>query len=59
MVNVRNFGAAGDGTTDDTEALQHALDAGNGVLHLSKGTYRITRPLVLNLPQQGYGAVQG
>jgi len=59
MVNVRNFGAAGDGTTDDTEALQHALDAGNGVLHLSKGTYRITRPLVLNLPRQGYGAVQG
>ena len=59
MVNVRNFGAAGDGTTDDTDALQHALDAGDGVLHLSKGTYRISRSIVLDLAKQGYGAVRG
>jgi nitrous oxidase accessory protein NosD len=59
MVNVFNFGATGDGTTDDTESIQHALEAGDGVLHLNKGTYRITRPLVLDLTKQGYGAVRG
>jgi parallel beta-helix repeat protein len=59
MVHVFDYGAAGDGQTDDTAALQHALEAGDGLLQLHKGTYRITRPLVLNLPQQGYGAVVG
>ncbi len=59
MVNAYQFGAAGDGTTDDTAALQQALAAGDGVLHLSKGTYRISRPIVLDLPRQGYGAVRG
>ena len=38
---------------------QHALEAGNGVLHLNKGTYRISRPVVLDLTKQGYGAVRG
>ena len=59
MVNAHSFGATGDGTTDDTEALQHALDAGDGVLHLDKGTYRISRTIVLDLTKQGYGAVRG
>ena len=59
MANVFNFGAVGDGATDDTEALQHALEAGDGVLKLNKGTYRITRPIVVDLTKQGYGAVVG
>jgi hypothetical protein len=59
MVNVYAYGAAGDGKTDDTDALQHALEAGDGVLRLNKGTYRITRPLVLDLTKQGYGGVRG
>jgi len=59
MANVFHFGAKGDGQTDDTDALQHALDAGDGILRLNKGTYRITRPLLLNLPKQGYGGVRG
>ncbi len=59
MANVLDFGATGDGSTDDTEALQHTLEAGAGVLHLSKGTYRITRPLVMDLTKQGYGAIDG
>jgi parallel beta-helix repeat protein len=56
---IRNFGAAGDGQTDDTEALQHAIDDGDGVLELSKGTYRITRPIVLDLRKHGYLGVRG
>ncbi|MFM7071013.1 MAG: right-handed parallel beta-helix repeat-containing protein [Planctomycetota bacterium] len=59
MVNVYGYGAAGDGKTDDTDALQHALESGDGVLRLNKGTYRITRPLVLDLTKQGYGGVRG
>jgi Pectate lyase superfamily protein len=47
----RDFGAKGDGTTDDTAALQSALDtlrayANNiGVLYIPAGTYRITQTL--------------
>lgn len=59
MSNVMGFGAVGDGVKDDTEALQHTLEAGDGVLRLNKGTYRITKPLVLDLTKQGYGAVRG
>ncbi len=59
MSNVSGFGAVGDGVKDDTEALQHTLEAGDGVLRLNKGTYRITKPLVLDLTKQGYGAVRG
>lgn len=59
MAKVFDFGATGDGKTDDTAALQHALEAGDGVLHLNKGTYRISRPLLMDLARQGYGAVRG
>ena len=55
MVNVYDFGAVGDGKTDDTEALQHAIEAGDGLLRLHKGTFRITASLVwnLSLPRRG------
>lgn len=59
MATPYNFGAAADGKTDDTNALQHTIDAGDGVLELGKGTFRITRPLVLDLTKRGYAAVIG
>ncbi len=41
--NVKDFGAAGDGKTDDTAAFQKALDAasqaGGGVVHAPRGNY--------------------
>lgn len=58
-MNLAGFGAVGDGVADDTGALQHALETGRGVLELEKGTYRITRPIVLDLTKLGYGAVRG
>lgn len=46
------YGARGDGRTDDTAALQRALDDHTGrntILYLPKGTYRITGTLRLPL----------
>ncbi|MCA9122311.1 MAG: right-handed parallel beta-helix repeat-containing protein [Planctomycetaceae bacterium] len=59
MSIAKNFGAVGDGHTDDTAALQHAVDDGDGVLELSKGTYRISRSIVLDSRKHGYLGVRG
>lgn len=48
--NVRDFGAAGDDTQDDTEPIRAALAAaeaaGGGTLHFPYGTYKITDELL-------------
>ena len=41
--SVRDFGAVGDGETDDSEAFERAVRAGRGGLRLTAGRYRITR----------------
>jgi hypothetical protein len=50
-VNVRDFGAKADGKTDDTAAIQRALDAAGGdrggVVELPKGLYRVGDHLVV------------
>lgn len=46
---MKDFGAKGDGTTDDTDALQRALDVSQErarVCYLPGGTYAVSRPLV-------------
>jgi hypothetical protein len=48
--NARDFGATGDGSTDDTAALQKALDGAGvtgGIVVLPPGTY-VTRRLTLH-----------
>ncbi len=52
--NLTSFGLVGDGVTDNTTAIQNAIDAGIGNLHFHKGTYRITRPLVIDLDNVGF-----
>lgn len=59
MANVRNFGATGDGATDDTSALQHAVDQGDGVIELPRGTYRISRPITIDLERHGWLGIAG
>lgn len=52
VYNVRDYGATGDGTTDDTVACQNAINAahtaGGGVVWFPAGTYKlVTNPLKL------------
>ncbi len=43
-VNIKDYGAVGDGETDDTEAIQTALDTGRKVL-IPEGNFAITASL--------------
>jgi hypothetical protein len=58
-LNVRDFGAVGDGKTDDTAAVQKALDtatkAGGGIVMMPRGNYRIATHLLVpdNVTLQG------
>lgn len=46
VVNVKNFGAAGNGTTDDTSAINNALAAASRV-YFPSGTYKITSNVIM------------
>jgi hypothetical protein len=59
MSNVQRFGAAGDGTTDDTKAIRHAIRDGDGMLHFPPGSYRITQPIEINLAKSGPIGIDG
>ena len=55
MLDVTNFGAVGDGSADDTAALQAALDASiGGTLYLPDGIYKISSALTLSGTSGGY-----
>lgn len=45
--NVKDFGAVGDGTTDDTAAIQLALNDGRGPIYFPPGVYIITSTLTM------------
>jgi hypothetical protein len=53
------FGAKGDGKTDDTAALSHAIQAGDGNLVLPRGDYLISRPLYIPLQLHGRISISG
>ena len=65
VFNVKDFGAKGDGSTPDSEAIQKALDAAGkvqGTAYFPSGNYRChnlkmsSNTTVLAEPQWGYGA---
>lgn len=52
VVNVMDYGATGDGRTDDTDAIQSAIsdnlgfaNASDKILYFPAGTYLVSRPL--------------
>ena len=51
--------AVADGKTDATAALQQLVDSGIGPIRLPKGTYRITKPIVVDLDKVGYTSITG
>lgn len=41
QISVKDFGAVGDGVTDDTDAFTNARNAGNGKYYIPEGTYLV------------------
>lgn len=56
--SIKDFGAIGDGTTDDTDAIQAALDA-RGTVYIPAGTYKITSTLTMYGDTEVFGAGPG
>lgn len=49
-INVLDFGAVGNGTTDDTAAIQAAINSlasTGGIVYLPSGTYKVSSALVM------------
>lgn len=59
MSNVRDFGATGDGKTDDTDAIQHAINDGDGAIEFPRGEYRLTRTLQVDLSRRSRTSFHG
>ena len=52
LVSVKDFGATGNGTTDDTAAIQAAINlacTNGGNVYLPSGTYKISAALVFSM----------
>ncbi len=54
-VNVKWFGAKGDGVTDDTVAIQRALNS-SSMIFIPAGTYKINNELQINPNSKLYGS---
>jgi hypothetical protein len=57
--SVRQFGARGDGITDDTEAVERAVASGCGDIEFPSGTYRLTRTVRIALDVSGPVSLSG
>ncbi|RIH67003.1 hypothetical protein D1164_00795 [Mariniphaga sediminis] len=58
-MDVKDFGAKGDSISDDTEAIQKAVDSGIGQISFPSGVYRLTAPILIDLNQSGPIAIIG
>ena len=57
-VSVKDFGAVGDGVTDDTTAFTNAVSSGKS-LFIPKGTYKISSPVTFGQNVTGEGRDEG
>jgi Pectate lyase superfamily protein len=58
VLNVKNFGAKGDGVTDDTAAIQALLNAhpnGQRIIYLPNGTYLVSKTITWPAGTPGKG----
>jgi len=55
-VSVKDFGAVGDGSTNDTTAFTNAIATGAGCINIPDGTYKITSQLALGAGQRLVGS---
>lgn len=58
-VDVRTLGAVGDGQADDSRAVQKVVDSRAGSIRFSRGVYRLTRPIVIELDKVGFTSLSG
>lgn len=58
VINVKDSGATGDGSTDDTTALQNAINnsPAGSTIYFPAGTYLISSPIVLKANRSYVGA---
>ena len=63
ILNVRDFGAKGDGSADDTAAIQAAIDRAVSTpakaVYVPAGTYIITAPLVIQTYSDAVTTIDG
>jgi hypothetical protein len=63
IFNVKDYGAVGDGTADDTAEIQAAFDAaiaaGGGCVYLPKGRYIVSSLITVTCNAQQHIAVRG
>lgn len=62
-VSVKDFGAVGDGTTDDTTAINNTIiyvnSNGGGAIYVPPGTYKITNSITVLSNVKFFGAGRG
>ncbi len=59
LKTAADFGVVGDGIHDDTALLQQYIDSAPSAVAIPRGTYRITRTLVVDLDKIGFTSIVG
>nr|WP_242486977.1 glycoside hydrolase family 55 protein [Peribacillus sp. TH16] len=62
FINIKEFGAIGDSTTDDTKAIQNAIndaESNNLALYIPSGSYKISTTLLISKRIKIYGDGMG
>src|SRR4051812_31410755 len=57
--DLTRFGARGDGTADDTAAVQKAVESGVGLIRFPRGVFKLTRTVTIDLDKVGFTALAG